>query len=163
MRRIRLSTGKYALVDADLYETLKALSPWSCSERGYAIRRAGGRNGGPIVFMHKLVLKLSGKRVRRQVDHWDRNTLNNQRRNLRPATNAQNGRNRGPNKNSTSGFKGVTRNRRQKVWTAQITVHGRNVFLGNFIRAVDAARAYDAGARRLHGKFAWTNFKGQRS
>lgn len=35
---------------------------------------------------------------------------------------------------------------------------GRSEFLGYFAREIEAARAYDAAARRLYGAFACLNF-----
>lgn len=94
------------------------------------------------------------------VDHIDRNPSNNSWSNLRLANKMENGRNRGANKNNTSGFKGVTLNKRahpSRRWTAQIMHRRQHYNLGGFPTPEEAAAAYDAVAAQLHGEFAKLN------
>ncbi len=51
-----------------------------------------------------------------QIDHKDRDKLNNRKANLRFCTNAQNCRNIGKPKNNTSGYKGIVWHKRDKKW-----------------------------------------------
>jgi hypothetical protein len=84
------------------------------------------------------------------IDHIDRNKLNDSLANLRLATKAQNGYNKrsfGP----TSRYKGV--HQHQKGFVAQISIGGVSKYLGYFQKEEDAARAYDEVARELHGEF----------
>ena len=91
------------------------------------------------------------------LDHINRDGLDNRLYNLRLATRAQNGINRGKQRNNTSGYKGVIRNR-QGNWFAQIKKDRRAVYLGIFPDRVSAAKAYDAKAREMFGVFATLNF-----
>lgn len=93
-----------------------------------------------------------------EVDHVDRDGLNNTRANLRQCSNAENVRNRSPMKNNTSGFRGVSFLARTGRWKATINGRGQRVHLGYHATAEEAARAYDAMARELHGEFARLNF-----
>ena len=58
---------------------------------------------------------------------------------------------------STSGFKGVSWNKRRNKYRAQIGFRGKVVELGHYNTAREAARAYDYVARRVFGEFALTN------
>ena len=97
-----------------------------------------------------------------EVEHRDRNPLNNQRANLRPANRAQNQRNRNNFKNNTSGYKGVSFIRRKyplkKPWRAQIRQDGILRGLGFFATAEEAAVRYDDEAVKIRGEYASTNF-----
>lgn len=94
------------------------------------------------------------------IDHKDRNGLNNQRENLRPATRSQNQMNQGIRIDNISGYKGVTFHKLNNRWMAQITRRSKVICLGYFDDPIKAAEAYDRAARRLHGDFAVLNFPG---
>jgi hypothetical protein len=87
------------------------------------------------------------------IDHADRNGLNNHRSNLRQASRSQNASNRrlrpGP-----SGFRGVHRRERGKPWGAWIS----GCYIGAFLTPEQAARAYDVAAIDRYGEFATLNF-----
>jgi hypothetical protein len=72
------------------------------------------------------------------------------------ATHVENLRNRGKQRNNTSGYKGVTLYR--KRWLVQIWYGGKKINLGSFRDPVEAAKVYDQAAREYFGVFAVTNF-----
>jgi hypothetical protein len=92
------------------------------------------------------------------VDHEDGNGLNNQRANLRPATQSQNLANQRKRPGLTSQFKGVRWYGKLTPWRASISIGGRRVHLGSFITEEAAARAYDAAALAEWGEYARLNF-----
>src|SRR6185369_4370410 len=106
MKEIQLTQGKVALVDDEDYEGLSAFT-WHayCNQNGGWYARSSSlsrKNGGKHLWMHRLILNCpNGK----QVDHKDGDGLNNQRYNLREATQAQNMYNMGLRADSKSGFK----------------------------------------------------------
>lgn len=106
--------------------------------------------------MHRVIMGLAPGDGR-QVDHIDRNGLNNRRSNLRFATPSQNMYNASSPGNST-GFRGVEKVRGASRFNARIRVDGERFHLGSFPTAEDAARAYDAKAAEAHGEFAVLNF-----
>lgn len=59
----------------------------------------------------------------------------------------------------TSRYKGVSRHSQNGNWVAQIGINNRPVYVGSFDLEEDAARAYDAAARKVFGEFALVNFK----
>jgi hypothetical protein len=88
------------------------------------------------------------------LDHKDGNIEDDRPTNLRLATPAQNGANRGAQKNNTSGFKGVSFDKQTGRWRAKIKANGRHISIGRFDTPEAAATAYAEAAQRLHGKFA---------
>lgn len=106
--------------------------------------------------MHRFILRLKkGDGV--QTDHWNCNGLDNQRRNLRRASHAQNQANQRKQNGRSSRFKGVYWNKERQKWQAQIEVGDDRYNLGRYKGEKDAARAYNAAARRYFGRFAKLN------
>lgn len=149
-RQIVLTGGKTTTVDAEDYEWLNQWK-WHCSAHGYATRSGEGNT----VQMSRFILSPDSDL---EVDHIDRNRLNNTRANLRIATNSQNAINIAPTYRNTSGFKGVSLDKKTGQWRSMIRIKGEHAWLGRHDTAEDAARAYDAKARELFGEFAYLNF-----
>jgi hypothetical protein len=153
--QIPLTRGKVALVDrvdADL-----ATVDWWATASGYAARteRGSGEQAKDSVYLHVAIAKRAGLHIPgREVDHCDLDKMNCRRNNLRPASSAQNKRNREKHKNNTSGHKGVYWDKVNQKWRAMIGVNGRYIHLGRFEDKGQAAAAYEAAARRYHGEFA---------
>lgn len=153
MKEIVLTQNKVAWVDdADFAEVSKY--KWHAYKHRntyYAARGIRINGKKTSMRMHQF---LCGKGA----DHKDGNGLNNTRSNLRPATSQQNSSNRGVQRNNTSGFKGVYWDKQTRKWRARIMINGKSKSLGLHINSEDAARAYDAAAKRLFGEFARCNF-----
>ena len=150
VRRIPLSNGLFATVDAADYKRLRRYR-WHASRHGrkiYACCNTGGRT----VSMHHMIVRPRRGCV---VDHIDGNGLNNRRCNLRVCTPQQNQANRGP-RGGSSRFVGVYR--RGNKWVAEIRCRGKRYHLGRFDDEVEAAKARDRKAYELHGVHAYLNF-----
>jgi hypothetical protein len=155
------AAGRVALVDDEDYELVSRYRwyVWEVSKAGhrpsgpYAIANVGhGRRNRRVARMHNLIMGRPG------IDHEDHDGLNNQRSNLRPATNNQNGANQRPQEGRSSEHKGVSWDRRRSRWQATIKVHGKSRGIGAYATELEAAYAYDAAARELFGEFACPNF-----
>jgi len=159
-RRIPLTQRKYAIVDTDDYWPLSK-HKWYAAKMGktfYAARVVRKKDGKQHqIFMHRQILKFPHDMF---VDHINRNGLDNRKANLRPATAAQNVRNRtkSNSRSFSSKYKGVTWHRERKLWQAQIRFNSKPIFLGSFGDEVHAAKAYDLAAKKYHGQFASPNF-----
>lgn len=93
-----------------------------------------------------------------EVDHINRNKLDNRRENLRIVTHQQNNFNRGSEKQSTSVYKGVNFLPKRQSWRAQIGKDYKQTQIGEFKKERWAAMAYDIAAKDLYGEYANLNF-----
>jgi hypothetical protein len=170
MRKIALANGRgIALVDDEDYDRLAQFS-WQRSGRGLYVSTGinrGRRDGKWVitnVLMHRMVLRDWLSPV---VDHISGDILDNRKANLRSGTRADNSHNtRKYGRPTSSIFKGVSLVRSSGHWVAHIkSERNRNKNLGTYATQEEAARAYDAAARRLYGEFACVNFPrlGERS
>lgn len=89
-----------------------------------------------------------GKWPTKHIDHINGNKTDNRIENLREATTSENGQNRAANKNTKTGFKGVTAH--NKKFRAEITHQGKTHYLGVFMTAKEASEAYKKAAKQLH-------------
>ena len=151
VRRIPLSRGLFATVDAADYEELSKYR-WHATCSGGSKVYAVCHKDGKSLSMHRMILKPPKGYL---VDHIDHNPLNNRRCNLRVCTQEQNMVNRGP-KGGSSRFVGVSRC--GKKWRAGIIWRGEYFHLGLFEDEVEAAKARDRKAYELHGPYACLNF-----
>lgn len=100
--------------------------------------------------MHSLITGL------RDVDHVNRNGLDNRRQNLRPATRSQQGANT-PSRGGTSQYRGVYWDRTRNSWLVRININQKHRFIGRFSSEEEAAKAYDEVALATWGEFATLN------
>jgi hypothetical protein len=159
MKQISLTRGFVALVDDEDFERINELK-WQAlvAECGavYAVHGVLNKQFGNVKLrMHRMILgALDGQ----QVDHKDRNGLNNQKGNLRLATVSQNQANRAKRTSkSSSQFKGVCFIPKCSKWQSGIKVNGKSLHLGLFTNEEDAARAYNAAATKHFGDYARLN------
>ena len=97
---------------------------------------------------------IMGEPNGKDVDHINRNPLDNRRENLRICTHQQNQYNRTKQSNNTSGFKGVSFNKEKQKFEARIGIDGKSKFLGYFDTAEKASECYKQAALKHHGDFA---------
>jgi len=116
-----------------------------------------GVNNFKYIYMHRLIMGFPKKKT---VDHIDHDGLNNCRKNLRIASNAQNLCNVKVQAGSKTGYKGVYKyppHRYNGKYSTQIFSNGKRIFGGYFKTAEDAARKYNELAIKYHGEYAFLN------
>jgi hypothetical protein len=158
MAAIELSNGGFAQVDETDVAAVLAAGGWYSKRppRRYATyvqRKVQSPSGGRSTQFLRTF--LTGWKL---VDHKSGDGLDNRRGNLRQATTAQNAINKRVSKNSETGFKGVTLNKKTGRFYARISIGGRTRHLGAFATAESAALRHDEMARTTYGDFACLNF-----
>lgn len=124
----------------------------------YAVAYREHDNSLQTIRMHRLIM---GDPPGLDIDHRNRNGLDNRKENLRAATRTQNMQNQRRHRNSRYPYKGIARDKSGRYWRAAIYVNGRRKDIGRFATPEEAARAYDEAAVRYFGEFARTNFNVQ--
>jgi len=109
---------------------------------------------GQHYCIHKLIWLWHYGILPEQLDHINRNSLDNRVENLRLATASENMMNRKTFKNNTSGCRGVSWHKRLQKWGVSVSVAGKQKHLGYF-EDFELAELVSIQARDLyHGRFA---------
>lgn len=141
------------LVDAEDMWLLEAFC-WTLTNEGYARYRYRDTAGAiHDVLLHRVILGLiGGEQV---TDHINGIPWDNRRCNLRACSRAENARNRRTLR-WHSQMKGIKAEKTEH-YAVSIGASGEQRYVGTYDTAAEAAAAYDAAARELHGAFARPN------
>jgi hypothetical protein len=160
VKTIPLTKGFSAQVDDEDLERVSQFK-WSVfidrgkhTVRYYAERWTTAKGKSVRVSLHRFILGLTDPKI--GVDHKNHDGLDNQRHNLRIATNSQNQSNRRKILGSSK-YKGVYWDKAHQRWRALIECRGKKYRLGDFRSELKAATAYNHAALRLFGEFACIN------
>lgn len=119
------------------------------NSHGYQVIKINGLN----YKAHRLAwLYVYGYLPKSCIDHINCVRGDNRICNLRLANNSQNKLNAIPQRNNSSGYKGVSRHKGR--WRVQASVNGRRYYLGIFKDVFEAAKVYADFAKNNHGEFA---------
>lgn len=135
------NTDDVALVDARYLPILSAFK-WRIQQTG------SYKQIMTAMPIGRFIMALASIVDKREVDHVDRNPLNNTVKNLRMASSTENTINKSLSKKNKSGFKGVCWRKDKKMWHAQMSVKHRTQHLGYFEKKEDAARAYNRALQK---------------
>lgn len=141
------NTGSKFYFDMEDYDLISKYC-WSelIQKSGYHMLEAREKETGKTVFMIEVI-------GCKNYDHIDRNTLNNRKYNLRPATVQENARNRSTRSDNTSGFIGVYK-AGESNWKAIISYNKKLIYLGYFDNKEDAIIARLKAEKEYYGEFA---------
>lgn len=120
----------------------------SKQKHGHLAVKIDGKN----YHLHRLAwLYAYGKFPNNMIDHINGIAYDNRIDNLRDVTNAVNQHNqKNAHVNSKSRLIGASWNKQNKAWKAQITHHGKVIYLGLYETAQFAHEAYLKAKRQLH-------------
>jgi len=141
MKYIKLGSKGYAKVSGEDFERLSAMS-WYMNKRGYVVSDTNRSRNRKVVSMHHMILE---KKQGFDIDHKNRDKLDNTRENLRYLTRSLNAINSKP-RGGDSGVTGVSWFKRDSKWRACIMINGKQKHLGylsDINHAIIARRDYE--------------------
>lgn len=153
MKQIKLTRGKFTLVDDEDFEELNKYK-WYYGDpyvKGFYQSLDGVKHS---IYLHRLILDVKDRHI--VVDHINNDKLDNRKENLRACTQSQNCANSSKCTDNLSGYKGVYLSR-GKYWIARITYHRKLMHLGIFPTKEEAAIAYNKAALKYFGEFVKLN------
>lgn len=98
------------------------------------------------IYLHRYILNYKGEE---DVDHINRNKLDNRKSNLRIITHEKNSQNKSMQRNNNTNFIGVIYDTARKKWRAEIRCQSKDIYLGRFDEIEDAKIA------RLNAEFKY--------
>lgn len=150
-----LNNGNEFYFDLEDYDLIKNYH-W-ISHKGYITCRKWNveTKSEHHVKMHRLIMGVADNTDYRnvQVDHINRNKVDNRKSNLRICNNQQNNCNKSPYRKD--GSKVGVRKQKDK-WMADITVNGQLIRLGKYENYDDAVNARIKAEKKYWGDFAYT-------
>jgi len=149
--------NKYIIIDNEDYSLVKDYS-WSLrpsSNTFYAKAWVNGRT----VLIHRLILGLKTG-DKREVDHINRNALDNRKCNLRIVNSHEQNQNRSAVKNSASKYRGVYVAKCScfESFRAALKKDGKYICEAVFATEDMAALFYDLISYKYNGEYAYLNF-----
>lgn len=159
MKKVPIFKDQFALVDDDDFDKVAHFKWHKFKSRNksncYAKRNFRVNGVSRSQLMHRVILGVTDSKT--LIDHINGNGLDNRKQNLRICSNAQNSRNRDKVKNNSSGFKGVSYNKKLLCFESKIGLDNKTINLGLYRTEIEAAIAYNEAAVKYHGQFARLN------
>lgn len=149
---VTLTKGYTSVIDAADVSLVEGYN-WTALETKTDVVYACRGNGKKVIYMHREILNPPDDKV---VDHKDRDGLNNRRNNLRECSKTENAYNVKKHKDNSSGYKGVTWDKSRGKWKSQLSLSGKNTFLGRFDTPEEAFRVYCEANEKYHKEFGNT-------
>jgi hypothetical protein len=143
MKQLKLTQGKFAMVDDEVYEWAKDYKWYAAKNKNgwYVVRMWKNFNGKfENQYLHHLVIGVTRlpKIFGLETDHKDGNGLNNQRKNLRICTRRKNDQNRIEHRKG----KLLGTHKVSNCWEARIRIDKKYVYLGLFKTEQEAHDRY---------------------
>ena len=153
MKQIKLTQGKYAIIDDSSFGLVSQYK-WhfhiTNGKMGYPRTMIAGKK----IRLHTLLMKNPKGTY---ADHVNGNTLDNRRENLRICTPSESNANLSKRVGCSSKYKGISFDKERDKWQVRVYFKKKKVFFKRVNTEIEAARLYDLIARKIFGKFAKTN------
>lgn len=158
MKKLLLSQGFEALIDDEDFDRVSRFRWHVNGNRNYRYAtRMVGKNPQKSLSLANFILKSVSSR-RCIVYYKNSNTLDCQKENLTLAERSKaHTRSKKTSKLCSSVFKGVSWSSKCKKWHVFLQHNRKRIWLGQYDRELDAAKAYNTAALKYHGEEAFQN------
>lgn len=158
-KEILLNNGWVAKVDDEDYKIISQLK-WHVVKWGkcfYALHTGPRDEYGKQhpISMHRMIMEA---KIGEQIDHKNRDGLDNRKCNLRKCSTKENIRNCGLSSRNKTGYKGVRYSKERDYYTCRLDAKEHKIYLGIFENKEEAALVHDEAAEIYYGEFAYLNF-----
>lgn len=146
---LKTNKNEEILLDEDIYNQFK--NKYVYTHQGYPCFEVKGKEQRLSRYIMNAPKEL-------QIDHINRNRLDNRRCNLRLVNKFQNSWNKEKYKTKIpprSRYKGVVKCGNN--WRSRISVNGKRIYLGSFKTEKEAALAYNEACKIHHGEYGVLN------
>jgi ATP-dependent exoDNAse (exonuclease V) alpha subunit len=154
MKRIQLREGGECFVSDEDHQYLSRWK-WKTNSSGYACRNTTIDKQTRILLIHRVIASRIGFAINgMEVDHIDRNRMNNVRENLRVVSRERNTWN-SQRAVGVSGLRGVTYSKERNKYVVRIrTGNGQRIHIGYFSDSSEAQKAYEKAKRERDSDMA---------
>lgn len=149
------SKGEPFYVDLEDFNKVKDIC-WYINKQGYVAGHLYINGKYKLVLLHQFIFDFPNNFIIDHI-HGKQTRSDNRRSNLRKCTISQNNMNKNEMCNNTSGRIGVTWDKNNKKWMAQIYVNGKYIYLGRYLNKEDAITARKEAEDKYFGEFSYDN------
>lgn len=141
------------LIDKDDIENVTQYT-WYIQKNGYVARKTKKNRMNKTIYLHRSIYGIT---CSKEVDHINRNKLDNRKENLRVCNHIDNQHNMKPATGLTSKYKGVCWDKRRKAWRMRLKCNDKEAICEYYKNEISAANAYNYWAKIYFGEFAYVN------
>ena len=147
---ISSNTNNKFYFDLEDYDKIKDYC-WNEDNNGYMSTHI---NKNEVIYMHRLVMNAKKGEI---IDHKEHNKRDNRKSKLRVGTQSNNMMNTSPRKDNTSGVIGVSLDKRNNRWVAEIMVDKNKINLGSYKTKEEAANKRLEAENKYFGNWSYKN------
>ena len=129
---------------------------WHKNDNGYLVTTINHTT----VYLHRMIMNAPPN-IDVDHEHGSNTKHDNRKSNLRLATASQNGMNKEKQSNNTSGYVGVSWNKKSNKWRSRIHINKKEIFLGEYVDIQDAIDARRKAEEKYFGEFGYRRSRGK--
>lgn len=140
MLKFKLTNNQFTYIDSSDFRRLNKYKWYAIFDKKMKSYYAVGKVNGKLIKLHRFIMRVYTNN-NLVIDHKNKNTLDNRKKNLKICTQQENLKNKKIQKNNSSGFCGVYFNKRCNKWQSYIRVSNKRIHLGCFDNREEAISA----------------------